>query len=100
MAIQVILFLQNRSLVIHNKIVSFQCSFQKTPIVSFARLDHAEGASSGLMVASSEVLSEGYEHGGPGVCVGDGQTEADGVPSRGGRGDALLRSMPPIPYLT
>ena len=25
---------------------------------------------------------------------GDGQTEAEGVPSQGGRGDALLRRMP------
>ena len=47
------------------------------------------------MVASGGVLSEGYGHGGPGVCLGDGQTEAEGVPSQGGRGDALLRSMPP-----
>ena len=30
--------------------------------------------------------------------MGDGQTEAEGVPSQGGRGDALLRRMPP--YLT
>ena len=28
------------------------------------------------MVASGGVLSEGYEHDGPGVCLGDGQTEA------------------------
>ena len=34
----------------------------------------------------------------PGVCLGDGQTEAEGVPSQGGRGDALLRRM--LPYLT
>ena len=40
-------------------------------------------------------LSEEY---GPGVCLGDGQTKAEGVPSQGGRGDALLRRMPP--YLT
>ena len=37
-------------------------------------------------------------HGGPGVCLGDGQTEAEGVLSQGGRGDALLRRM--APYLT
>ena len=43
-------------------------------------------------------LSEGYAHDGPGVCLGDGQTEDEGVPSQGGRGDALLRRMPP--YLT
>ena len=29
------------------------------------------------MVASSGVLSEGYWHGGPGVCLGDGQAEAE-----------------------
>ena len=46
------------------------------------------------MVASGEVLSEGYGHGGLGVCRGDGQTEAEGVSSQGGRGDALLRRMP------
>ena len=56
------------------------------------------GASTGFMIASGGVLSEGYGHGGPGVCLGDGQMEAEGVPSQGGRGDALLRRMPP--YLT
>ena len=30
-----------------------------------------------------------------GVCLGDGQTEAEGVPWQGGRGDALLLRMPP-----
>ena len=30
----------------------------------------------GFMVASGGVLSEGYGHGGPGVCLGDGQTDA------------------------
>ena len=44
------------------------------------------------------VVSEGYGHGGPGVCLGDGQTEGEEVPSQGERGDALLRRMPP--YLT
>ena len=43
-------------------------------------------------------LSVGYGHDGPGVCLGDGQTENEGVPSQGGRGDALLRRM--TPYLT
>ena len=47
------------------------------------------------MNASGEVLSEGYGHDGPGVGLGDGQTEAEGVPSQGGRGDALVRRMPP-----
>ena len=53
------------------------------------------GASTRFMVASGGVLSERYRHGGPGVCLGDGQTEAEGVPSQGGRGDALLRRMSP-----
>ena len=59
---------------------------------------HAEGASTRFMVASGGGLSEGYGHDGPGVCLGDGQTEDEGVPSQGGRGGALLRRMPP--YLT
>ena len=60
-------------------------------------LDHAKGASTGFMVASGGVLSEGYGHEGPGVCLGDGQTEDEAVPSQSGRGDALLRRMPPYP---
>ena len=40
---------------------------------------------------------EGYVHGEHGVCLGDGQTEAEG-PSRGGRGYVLLRRM--LQYLT
>ena len=35
-----------------------------------------------------------------GSCLGDGQTEAEGVSSQVGRGDALLWRMPPISYLT
>ena len=61
-------------------------------------LDHAEGASTGFMVASSGVLSKVYVHWGSGDCLGDGQTEAEVVPSQGGRGDALIWRMPP--YLT
>ena len=63
-------------------------------------LDHAEVASTGFVFASVVVLSEGYRHDGPGVCLGDGQTEDEGVPSQGGRGDALLRRMPPYMTLT
>ena len=44
--------------------------------------------------SSGGVLFEGYMYGGPGVCLGNSQTEAEGVPSQGGRGDALLRGMP------
>ena len=61
-------------------------------------LVHIEGASTCFMFASGGDLSEGYGHDGPGVCLGDGQTEDERVPSQGGRGDALLRRMPP--YLT
>ena len=39
-------------------------------------LDHAERASTGFVFASGGVLSGGYMHGGRGVCLGDGQTEA------------------------
>ena len=60
--------------------------------------NHAERAATGFMAASVAVQSEGYGHGGLGVCLGDGQTEAEGVPSQGGRGDGLLRRM--SPYLT
>ena len=42
----------------------------------FQGLDHAEWVSTGFMVASGEILSEGYGHGRPGVCLGDGHTEA------------------------
>ena len=47
------------------------------------------------MGGTGGVLSEGYGHGGPGVSLGDGQTEDEGVPLQGGRGDALLPRMPP-----
>ena len=64
--------------------------------VAIGKRDHAEGAFTRSMVAPGEVLSEGYGHGRPGVCLGDGQTEAEVVPSQGT--DALLRGM--TPYLT
>ena len=56
------------------------------------------GASTGFMFASGGGLSEGYGHDGSGVGLGNSQTEDEGVLSQGGRGDALLRRMPP--YLT
>ena len=62
-------------------------------------LDHAEGASTRFMVASGGVLFEGFGHGGPGVCLADGQTEAEAVSSQGGRDDALLRRNDPTPDL-
>ena len=38
-------------------------------------LNLAKGAPTRFMIASGGVLSEGYGHGGPGVCLGDDQTE-------------------------
>ena len=52
-----------------------------------------QGGVHDFMFASGGGLSEGYGRDGPGVCLGDGQTEAEGVPRQGGRGDALLRRM-------
>ena len=40
------------------------------------RLDYADGSLTCFVVTSSGNVSEGYGHGGPGVCLGDGQTEA------------------------
>ena len=39
-------------------------------------LDHAEGASTRFMAASGGGLPGGGGNDGPGVCLGDGQTEA------------------------
>ena len=55
----------------------------------FEGLDHAGGSPACSVVASGGDLSEEYRHDGLGVCLSDGQTEADRVPSR-----ALLRRMP------
>ena len=51
-------------------------SLQRIPPIGFSLVeirgtDHAEGASTRFMVAS-----DGHGHDGPGVCLGDGQTEA------------------------
>ena len=42
----------------------------------------AEEASTRFMFASDGVLSVGYGHCGPGVCLGDGQMKAEGVPCK------------------
>ena len=56
-------------------------------------LDHAEGSSLCFVFASGVSLSEGYGHGGPGVCLGNGQTEAEGVLSQGGRAAPMLTNL-------
>ena len=62
---------------------------------SGAPRNHAEESIACFVVASKERLSEKYVRGGPCVCLGDGQTEAEGVASQGGRGGALHRRKPP-----
>ena len=52
------------------------------------------GASTGFMVASGGVLTEGYGHDGPGVCLGDGQTVARWTRRR------AAPAYAPIPDLT
>ena len=54
------------------------------------------GRSTAFMVASGGVLSERYRHGGPGVCLGDDQTEAEGVYSR--KVDAATRCSGVCPH--
>ena len=56
-------------------------------------LDHAERASTSSRVASGGPIW-GYGYHGLGDCLGDGQTEAEGVPSQGWYSNALLRRMP------
>ena len=41
--------------------------------------DHAEGPPAWFVFASGGDLSEGYGHDGPGVCLGDGHTEAESI---------------------
>ena len=58
-------------------LMSFLCRLLSDSFLSRSEgLDHAEEAPTRFMVASVGVLSEGCGHGGPGVCLGDGQTES------------------------
>ena len=52
------------------------------------------GAES-FVVASGESISEVYEHDWSGVCLNNGRTETEGVPSHGVCGNALIRRMSP-----
>ena len=45
-------------------------------ILGSEEMDHAEGPPACFVVVSGEVVFEGYKHG-PGVCLGNGQTEVD-----------------------
>ena len=52
-----------------------------------------EGPTACFVVASGGVLTEDYGHDGPGVSLGHGQTEAEGVPMQGRR-----RAAPACPH--
>ena len=54
---------------------------------------NTEGPPAYFVVASGGGLLEGYGHDGLGAGLGNEQTE-DGLPSRDGRSDALLRRVP------
>ena len=56
------------------------------------------GLSQASRLRQVEVYLERYEYDGPGVCLGDGQTEAEISTLQNGRADALFRRMPT--YLT
>jgi len=59
------------------------------------RILSANGPSMCLVVAAGWSASQGSGDR-PGICLGDGQTEAPGVPAESGRSDALLWRM--LPY--
>ena len=63
-------------------------------------LDQGEEAFTGFMVESCGVLSEGYVHNGPDVCLGNGQKETECVPSHVVRGDALCGIIRAPAYYT
>ena len=89
---QVTCIVRERQLSLYGHVARLPAEDLAHRILSFRGWTMPRGAP---IVASGGVLSERYGHGGPGVCLGDGQTEAEGVPSQGGRGDALLRRMAP-----
>ena len=70
-------------------------------LVEIEWLVHTEGASTRLTVALCGGLSEVYGHDGPGVCLGNGQTEAclkyghdgPGVCLGDGQTEAYLKDM-------
>ena len=62
-------------------------------LVAIRRLNHAEEPPACFAFVSDGDSIQGNGRGGPGVFLGVDQTEDEGVPSQGGRGDALLRRM-------
>ena len=60
-------------------------------------MEEANGPTTCLVVAAGLSASQG-DGDGPDIGLGDGQTEAPGVPAESGRSDALLRRM--LPFLT
>ena len=56
-------------------------SLEKLPLIGFCFVgvrgaEPCRGPPAWFVVASGGILSEGYWHDGPGVCLGDGQTVA------------------------
>ena len=70
---------------------------RRIPTIGFFFVEIGE-AGPGRRGAHSSWLRKVESYLKDGVSLGDGQTEAEGVPSQGGRGDALLRRM--ARYLT
>ncbi len=60
-------------------------------------MEEANGLTTCLVVAAGSSESQG-DGDGPGICLGDGQMVALGVPVESGRPDALLWRM--LPSLT
>ena len=63
-------------------------------------LDHRRGPPACFAASSGGGLNEGYGHDGTGVHLGQtetvGETEAEGVLTQNGYGDAPLRCTPPL----
>ena len=80
-------------------------SLRRIPPIGFCLagsegLDYSKGPPECFVVASGGVLIEGYGHGGSGVCLGDGQTEAEGVQWQGGRAASAYVHAPELPEKT
>ena len=72
----------------------------RTILTESMGLEYDESPAMCFVVASNGVLSKEYGCCGPGVCLGDDQTEAGGVPSESGGSETLLLLMPPPRFIT